>query len=182
LAPSAKSNADRRRESLPWVTGPHYVARVQVQEAMSNRFARIRAGSTMFQAAETVALAGSSDLMVIDEDGGFVGVLSEGDILRAALPDVEEMLEAGGSLDVAFARFVEKAHDLSTLPIAPLIIRNPITVAPDDHVTRAVVVLVERGIRLLPVVSAGRLLGVISRADVCNAVVGQLTGLSVGVA
>jgi CBS domain-containing protein len=148
---------------------------------MSNRFARIRAGSTMFQAAETVALAGSSDLMVIGEDGGFVGVLSEGDILRAALPDVEEILEAGGSLDVAFGRFVEKAHDLSALPIAPLIIRNPITVAPDDHVTRAVVVLVERGIRLLPVVSEGRLLGVISRADVCNAVVGQLAGLAVGV-
>src|SRR3954469_14223154 len=105
-----------------------YVARVQVHEAMSNRFARIRAESTMFQAAETVALAGSSDLMVIGEDGGFVGVLSEGHILRAAVPDVEEILEAGGSLDVAFGRFVEKAHDLSALPIAPLIIRNPIPV------------------------------------------------------
>ena len=60
----------------------------------------------MFQAAETVALAGSSDLMVIGESGAFVGVLSEGDILRAALPDIDEILEAGGSLDVAFAGFV----------------------------------------------------------------------------
>jgi len=154
---------------------------VQVQEAMSNRFARIRAESTMFQAAETVALAGSSDLMVVDESGAFVGVLSEGDILRAALPDIDEILEAGGSLDVAFARFLEKAHDLSALPIAPLVIRDPITVAPDDHVARAVVVLVERGIRLLPVVRDGRLLGVVSRADVCNAVVGQIVSLSVGV-
>ena len=135
----------------------------------------------MFQAAETVALAGSSDLMVIDESGAFVGVLSEGDILRAALPDIDEILEAGGSLDVAFARFVEKAHDLSALPIAPLVIRDPITVAPDDHVARAVVVLVERNIRLLPVVRDGRLLGVVSRADICNSVVGQIAGAAVGV-
>jgi len=135
----------------------------------------------MFRAAETVALAGSSDLMVIDESGAFAGVLSEGDILRAALPDIDEILEAGGSLDVAFARFVEKAHDLSALPIAPLVIREPITVDPDDHVARAVVVLVERNIRLLPVVRDGRLLGVVSRADICNAVVGQIAGVTVGV-
>jgi CBS domain-containing protein len=166
---------------LRWLVPAHYGARVQVHEAMSNRFARIRAESTMFQAAETVALAGSSDLMVIDESGAFVGVLSEGDILRAALPDIDEILEAGGSLDVAFARFVEKAHDLSALPIAPLVIRDPITVAPDDHVARAVVVLVERNIRLLPVVRDGRLLGVVSRADICNAVVGQIAGRAVAV-
>src|SRR3954465_3674253 len=145
---------------------------------MSNRFARIRAESTMFQAAATVALAGSSDLMVIDRPGAFVGRVAEGDILRAALPDIDEILEAGGSLDVAFARFLEKAHDLSALPIAPLVIRDPIPVPPDDHVARAVVVLVERGIRLLPVVRDGRLLGVVSRADVCNAVVGQIAGLT----
>jgi CBS domain-containing protein len=56
----------------------------------------------------------------------------------------------------------------------PLVIRNPLAVDPDDHVARAAVVFVERNIRLLPVLRDGRLLGVISRADICNAVVGDL--------
>lgn len=151
---------------------------MQVREAMTNRVARIREEANMFEAAETVALAGSSDLVVIDASGGFAGVLTEGDILRAALPDVDEILEAGGSLDDAFGRFLAKARDLAALPIAPLVIRDPLVVDPDDHVARAAIVLVERGIRLLPVVRDGRLLGVISRADICNAVVGQLPSLA----
>jgi CBS domain-containing protein len=43
------------------------------------------------------------------------------------------------------------------------------------------VVLVERGIRLLPVVRDGVLLGAISRADVCSAVVGGLGTLALDV-
>ena len=145
---------------------------------MTNRVARIREEVSVLEAAEIVALAGSSDLMVIDASGRFAGVLSEGDILRAALPDIDEIIEAGGSLDRAFERFVARGRDLSALPIAPLVIRDPIVLDPDDHVARAAVVLVERGIRLLPVVRDGVLLGTISRADVCSAVVGGLRTLA----
>ena len=145
---------------------------------MTNRVACIREEVSLLEAAETVALAGSSDLMVIDASGRFAGVLSEGDILRAALPDIDEIIEAGGSLDGAFERFVARGRDLSALPIAPLVIRDPIVLEPDDHVARAAVVLVERGIRLLSVVRDGVLLGTISRADVCSAVVGGLRTLA----
>ena len=148
---------------------------------MTNRVARIREEVSVLEAAEIVALAGSSDLMVIDASGRFAGVLSEGDILRAALPDIDEIIEAGGSLDGAFERFVARGRDLSALPIAPLVIRDPIVLDPDDHVARAAVVLVERGIRLLPVVRDGVLLGTISRADVCSAVVGGLRTLALDV-
>ena len=147
---------------------------MQVREAMSNRVARIRSEASLFQAAEAVSLSGASDLMVVDSNGAFAGVLTEGDILRAALPDIEEILAAGGSLDAAFDRFVRRGRDLAAMPIKPLVITDPLAVDPDDHVARAAVVFVERNIRLLPVVRDGRLLGVISRADVCNAVVGDL--------
>jgi CBS domain-containing protein len=147
---------------------------MRIREAMTNRVARIRDDATMFQAAEVVSLSGVSDLMVVDSTGAFAGVLSEGDVLRAALPDIDEILAAGGSLERAFDRFVEKGRDLAALPIMPLVIQDPLAVDPDDHVAKAAVIFVERNIRLLPVVRDGRLLGVISRADVCNAVVGDL--------
>ena len=147
---------------------------MRVRQAMTNRVARIREEVSVLDAAETVALSGVSDLMVVDASGCFAGVLSEGDILRAALPDIDEIVAAGGSLDGAFERFVAKGRDLSALPIAPLVIRDPIVLDPDEHVARAAVVLVERAIRVLPVVRDGVLIGTISRADVCSAVAGGL--------
>lgn len=141
---------------------------------MTVRTARIRPDSHLHHAAEIVALSGASDLMVVDYDGSFMGVLSEGDILRAALPDIDEILGQGGSLDDAFRVFLQKGTALSERPIMPLVIQDPIVLGPEDHVAQATVILVDKMIRRLPVVENGKLVGTVSRADVCRAVVGTL--------
>ena len=146
----------------------------QVKHYMTVRTARIRHNSNIQHAAEIVALSGISDLMVVDDHDNFCGVLSEGDILRTALPDIDEILDEGGTLDDAFEIFMRKGKELSGLPIAPLVIEEPIIVEPEDHVAKAATVLLNRQIRLLPVIREGKLVGTISRADVCRAVVGTL--------
>jgi predicted transcriptional regulator len=146
----------------------------QVKNYMTVRTARIRHNSNIQHAAEIVALSGVSDLMVVDDHDNFCGVLSEGDILRTALPDIDEILDEGGTLDDAFEIFMRKGKELSALPITPLVIEEPIIVGPEDHVAKAATVLLNRQIRLLPVVQEGKLVGTISRADVCRAVVGTL--------
>ncbi len=143
-----------------------------VKGIMNNQAARIRDDSNLRHAAEIVALSGVGDLMVVDQDGGFVGVLSEGDILRAALPDSDEVLAEGGTLLDAYHLFLRKGQELSARPIMPLVIRNPLMLHPDDHVAKAATVLINLQIRRLPVVENGRLLGTVSRANICQAVVG----------
>ena len=93
--------------------------RTQVKDFMTVRTARIRHNSNIQHAAEIVAMSGVSDLMTVDDDDNFCGVLSEGDILRAALPDIDEILAEGGTLDDAFEIFMNKGHELSELPIEP---------------------------------------------------------------
>ena len=146
----------------------------QIKDVMRVRTARIRQDSDIRHAAEIVALSGVSDLMVVDDDDNFIGVLSEGDILRTTLPDIDEILDEGGTLDDAFQIFLEKGEHLAELPIAPLIIREPIVLDPENHVAQAATILVDRQIRLLPVVKDSKLVGTVSRADVCRAVVGTL--------
>ncbi len=146
---------------------------LMVKGIMANQPARIRDDSNLRHAAEIVALSGVGDLMVIDRDGGFVGVLSEGDILRAALPNFDEILAEGGTLFDAYRLFLRKGQELSQRPIMPLVIRNPLVLHPDDHVARAATVLIDLQIRRLPVVENGRLVGTVSRANICQAVVGD---------
>ncbi len=146
----------------------------QIKDVMRVRTARIRQDSDIRHAAEIVALSGVSDLMVVDDEDKFIGVLSEGDILRTALPDIDEILDEGGTLEDAFQIFLDKGKQLAELPIAPLIIREPIVLDPENHVAQAATILVDKQIRLLPVVQDSKLVGTISRADVCRAVVGTL--------
>lgn len=145
-----------------------------VRGVMTVRATRIHENASLHRAAEIVALSGIGDLMVVDDDGRFVGVLSVGDILRAAMPDMDEIMKEGGSLAQAFQLFLRKASELSYKPIKPLIIRGPITVDPDDHVAKTAAVLLEKNIGRLPVVKDGRLVGTVSRADICEAVIGVL--------
>jgi CBS domain-containing protein len=77
-------------------------------------------------------------------------------------------------LDDAFDIFLSQGRELSDRPITPLVIEEPIIVDPDDHVAKAATVLLNRQIRLLPVVKDGKLVGTVSRADVCRAIVGIL--------
>jgi len=146
---------------------------LRVEDAMVTRTVRIRQDADLYKAAEVVALSRVSDLMVIGEDDKFIGVLSEGDILRAALPDTDEIVAEGGSLDTAFDIFLKKGKNLSNLPILPIVIKEPIVLDPKDHVAKATMVMIDLNIRMLPVIKDGKLVGTISRADICQAIIGK---------
>jgi len=147
---------------------------IYAQDVMTIRTVRVRIGDSLHRAAEMIALSGIGDLMVIDEDNNFVGVLSVGDVLRAAMPDTEEIVGEGGTLDQAYRLFLRKGSELMYKPIAPLVIRTPLVVAPDDHVAKVAALMLEKNIHRLPVVKDGRLVGTIGRTDICQAVVGTL--------
>jgi CBS domain-containing protein len=89
---------------------------MKVQDCVNLNPTRIRAGATVLQAAEVLSTSQASDLMVVDDDNNFVGVLSEGDLIRAALPRFEEVLAQGEGLSAARAIFEEKGSNLASKP------------------------------------------------------------------
>jgi CBS domain-containing protein len=110
-------------------------------------------------------------LMVLDHDGRFVGSLSEEDVVRAMLPGFGDVTAAGGTLADAFRLFLERGRALADRVIDPLVVRDTATVRPTDEVARAAIVMIDRGIRRLPLVDDGALVGTLSRADLCRAVI-----------
>lgn len=147
---------------------------MRVRGVMAMRPVRIREEESVLRAAEILAVSGATDLMVVTATGMFVGVLSVGDVLRAAMPDVEEVTREGGSLDLAFHLFLRRGSELAQRPIAPIVIREPLLADPDDHVAKIAAVLLEKGIGRMPVLKDGRLVGTVSRSDICQAIVGAL--------
>lgn len=140
---------------------------MRIGDVMDRRAARIPQDASMASAADILVLSRASDLMVVDEDGRYVGVVSEGDLLRAIMPDFEGLVESGASLEEAFAIFRDAGRRYADQPVRRLVIRKSITVAPDDELLRAATVMVTKQIRRLPVVDGDRLVGTVSRADLC---------------
>jgi CBS domain-containing protein len=146
------------------------VRHMQIRDVMNHNVTCVHLGSTMREAAEILSHSWASDLMVVDAEECFVGVLSEGDLIRAVLPRFEELMLSSGLLTEGFQVFIEQGRESADKTIDALVIRNPITLGPDDEALKAASKMVTENIRRLPVVEDGRLVGTIARADICHAV------------
>ena len=95
-------------------------------------------------AARTMREGDFGSMPVVD-DGRLVGILTDRDIVVRAVAE---------GLDPAVARVGEVAS------------RDPVTVRPGQDLDEAIELMSRHRVRRLPVVEAGRLVGVVSQADV----------------
>jgi CBS domain-containing protein len=129
---------------------------------------RIQIDASLREAAVLASSAGVSELMVVDGRARFVGVLAEGDLIRALLPTRDDILADGGVLAEAMASLVRRGHAAGRREIRPLVTTDVIALDLDDHIATAAVGLTERHLGRLPVVRHGVLVGSVSRADICG--------------
>ena len=106
-----------------------------------------------------------SAVPVIDDDGQLLGIVSEGDLMRRA--------EAGTGRhrswwlamltrpEVLAADYVEE----HTRKITDVMTRNVVTATPDTSLQDIATLLEKNGIRRLPIVDGGKVVGIVSRAN-----------------
>jgi len=96
-------------------------------------------------------------VLVIDDDV-LVGIVTQGDCaIKVLLPGLDAKQTLVGQVMTA----------------------NPVTVKPDDRLEGCMAMMAERGIRHLPVLDAGKVVGVISVGDVVKEIIRDLE-LNVG--
>lgn len=97
-----------------------------------------------------------TSMPVVDSTGHLVGVVSEADVLRDTVPPDRRVHE----------RLVEMTAPPVHLQVTDVMTHLPVSVTPDEDLSRAVELLVDTQIKSLPVVSSGRVVGMVSRRDV----------------
>ena len=113
-------------------------------------------------------------LPVVDEDGRVLGIVTENDLVIGDeegdlhIPHYVELF--GGLVFLEpLRRFEQRLKKAVAATAEEMMTADPKTVAPDDDVHAAAHVIVETGHNRVPVVEEGRLVGVISRADIVRA-------------
>ena len=143
---------------------------MQVRDIMNINAIRILSTSTMAEAAELTAMSNASGLFVVDDEDNFIGVLSEGDMMKATLPEMSQVMAVGRNLRESYDIFSEKGARLGTESIDNHLISDPITLNPGDPMLKAATTMAVKKMRRLPVVKNGKLVGTVSRGDICKAV------------
>jgi CBS domain-containing protein len=136
-----------------------------VADLMIKRVASVPEGSTLSHAAEVLSLTGLNDLIVIDNQK-MVGTISDGDILRALMPNLEELYQADLSYAQLNKYFINSMKANIDNSITSLVIRNPITLNPNDTIITAVTIMLNKGIIRLPVVENNVCIGTLARSDI----------------
>ncbi len=127
-------------------------------QAMSRRHVlSVLPSATVHDAACVMTRANCGSVLVIDHASQMVGIVTERDMMT---------------------RVVAKALDLQT-PVSKIMTPNPQCVKPELKVADAVLIMIERGFRHLPVVADnGKILGVFSVRDAMPREVNAAVSLS----
>jgi len=149
---------------------------MNVAEIMSRQVITIRADALVAEAAQLMLEHRVSGLPVLDAEGELLGIVTEGDLLRRVEIGTEhhdhwlEFLIAPSRFTEDYVRaHARHVHEVMSHPIA--------SVAPDESVEEAVRLMECRNVKRLPVVEAGRIVGIITRADLVRALAGKLAEL-----
>jgi CBS domain-containing protein len=92
-------------------------------------------------------------LVVVDDRGAVIGIVSERDVVR---------------------RLNERGSSLLTEPVEQIMTSPVVTCDPGEGVDRLAEIMTERRIRHMPVVEDGRLIGIVSIGDVVKSRIQQL--------
>lgn len=144
---------------------------MQVRDVMTRNVISIAATESVLAAARTMLQNRISGLPVVDAEGKLVGMVTEGDFLRRGelgtgrrRPKWLEFLIGPGRLASEYVHSTgRKVEEVMT--------GDPATVSEDDSLDKVVELMERRRIKRLPVMRDGKLVGIVSRANLMHALV-----------
>jgi CBS domain-containing protein len=116
-----------------------------VRQSMAHRMiVSLGPEASVREAACVMTRANCGSVLIIDGAGALLGIVTERDLMT---------------------RVLAKELDPASTAVSKVMTRQPRCISPDSRVADAVLIMLERGFRHLPIVAEGRILGVFSIRD-----------------
>ena len=118
--------------------------RTVIQSMTQRHVVSLGPDASVHEAACVMTRANVGSVLVVDASAAMLGILTERDLMT---------------------RVLAKALDPAATAVSKVMTRHPQCIGPDARVADAVLIMIERGFRHLPVVAEGRILGGFSVRD-----------------
>jgi CBS domain-containing protein len=143
---------------------------MRAHQIMTRSVISITPDATILEAAKTMLRHHVSGLPVVDAAGTLVGIVSEGDFVRRSEIGTQRkrgrwlkfLLGSGSAATDYVHEYGRKVSDVMT--------SEPLTVTGDATLDEIVTLMETNGVKRLPVMSGDKLVGIVSRANLLQAV------------
>ncbi len=138
---------------------------MNVRDVMSTSVVSVRPSTALKEVAELLVDRRISGVPVVDEDGVVLGVVTEGDfVIKGQTRETARQRRFAWLLDGSPA--AAEVAKVSATNAGEAMTAPAITIGPAATISEAARQMTERRVNRLPVVEDGRLVGIVSRADV----------------
>jgi len=117
-----------------------------------------------------------SGVPVVDEGGALIGIVTENDLIsqnkRLHIPTVVSFLDAAIYLESS-KKFEQEVKRMAATKVGDICNRKVVSITQDTTVVDIATIMDEKKVHLLPVVTAGKIVGIVGKRDVLKAVARQ---------
>jgi CBS-domain-containing membrane protein len=142
---------------------------MQARDVMVQGVIAVGPDMPVLAAAHSMVSNGISALLVMDISAKLVGIVSEGDLIRRVETDTERRRSWWQDVFVssdALAREFVKSH---ARRVADVMTRKVITASPETSLREIADLMEEHAIKRVPIVEDGKVVGIVSRANLLQA-------------
>jgi CBS-domain-containing membrane protein len=117
-----------------------------------------------------------SGVPVLDDSGALFGIVTENDLIsrnkRLHIPTVVSFLDAAIYLESS-KKFEQEVKRLTATRVGDICSRKVVTITEDTTVIDIATIMSEKKVQLLPVIKAGKVVGIVGKRDMVKAVIRQ---------
>jgi predicted transcriptional regulator len=140
---------------------------LKVRDIMTRDLTAVHKDNTMREVVNILANQPYSGVPVIDEHNKVIGFISVKDVLMSEFP--ERISKIGTFKLQDFMNLARQLDYIGESKVVNFMSVNPITVTEDEPVRQVVDLVVDKGLKIIPVVRDGVLVGLVERIELCRA-------------
>src|SRR5262249_32329231 len=143
---------------------------MKVSDVMTPDVVSVPADASVVMAAQLMLQKQISGVPVIDDRGNLVGIVTEGDFLRRAETGTGRQRPRWIEFFIGSGRLADEDVRVSGRKVRDIMTHEVNTAPPDTPPEQLVRVMERRNIKRVPVVDNGKLVGIVTRANLLHAV------------
>jgi mannitol/fructose-specific phosphotransferase system IIA component (Ntr-type) len=143
---------------------------LMVRDVMRHSVAQVTLDDTLKDVANKMFQNRLSALAVVDELGKLVGVISDRDLIKAALPDYKSLI-SNLNYDLDVEPFEELLKQEDKIKVSQLFREEYEITTPETRIVEVAAMMIFKDVRRVFVVSGENLVGVLLRKDIVNMII-----------